>query len=73
MIAAVVPNQPAASAGLEAGDTVTAIDGREIASPSGVSDILLTKKAGATITVAYTDSSGTSQTTTVTLASGPAQ
>jgi S1-C subfamily serine protease len=73
MIAAVVPNEPADSAGLEAGDIVTAIDGREITSPSGVSDILLTKKAGATITVAYTDSSGASQTTTVTLASGPAQ
>jgi S1-C subfamily serine protease len=72
-IAAVVPNGPAASAGLESGDVITGIDGATVTSPSAVASILLTKQPGATVTVAYTDSYGTDGTTTVTLADGPAQ
>jgi len=72
-IASVVPNAPAAAAGLEAGDVITAIDGRTVASPSAVTSALLTEKPGARVSVAYTDPYGTSRTTTVTLADGPAQ
>jgi S1-C subfamily serine protease len=72
-IAAVVPNGPAASAGLEAGDVITAIDGSTVTSPSAVASIVLTKQPDTTVTVAYTDQYGTNHTANLTLANGPAQ
>jgi S1-C subfamily serine protease len=72
-IAGTVTGGPAASAGLTAGDVITAINGHTVSSPSTISSLILTKKPGAKITVAYTDQSGTSHLTTVTLGSGPPQ
>jgi S1-C subfamily serine protease len=73
VIAGTVTGGPAASAGLIAGDAITAINGHTVSSPSTVTSLLLTKKPGAKITVTYTDQSGTSHVTTVTLGSGPPQ
>jgi S1-C subfamily serine protease len=73
LIAAVVPGGPADSAGLVAGDVITALNGTSIASPTSVGTFVLTQKPGATVTVTYLDQSGASQTATVTLGSGPAQ
>ena len=73
LIAAVIANGPAASAGLAAGDVITAINGRTVATPTAITSILLTKTPGAKVTVTYLDQFGTSTTTTVTLGSGPAQ
>jgi S1-C subfamily serine protease len=73
LIAGVVSGGPAAFAGLVAGDVITAIDGHTISSPTAISTLVLTKKPGAKITVAYVDQSGASHTATVTLGSGPAQ
>jgi S1-C subfamily serine protease len=73
LIAGVVSGGPAASAGLAAGDVITAINGRTVSSPAAVSAFVLTKKPGAKIRVAYVDRSGTSHTANVTLGSGPAQ
>jgi S1-C subfamily serine protease len=73
VIAGTVAGGPADSAGLAAGDVITAINGRTVSTPSAIASIILTKKPGAKITVTYTDQSGTSQTTTVTLGSGPPQ
>jgi S1-C subfamily serine protease len=73
LVVGVVPNGPAATAGLTAGDVITAIDGTGISSPSDVSALILTEKPRATVTVTYTDQSGASQTATVTLGTGPAQ
>jgi S1-C subfamily serine protease len=73
LIAGVVPGGPADSAGLAAGDVITAIDGHTVSSPAAVSAFVLTQKPGAKIRVAYVDQSGTSHTATVTLGSGPAQ
>ena len=74
VIAGVVAGGPAASAGLTAGDVITAIDGRTVgASPSTITSLILTKKPGAKITVTYSDQSATSHVTTVTLGSGPPQ
>jgi S1-C subfamily serine protease len=73
VIASVVSGGPAASAGLAAGDVITAIDGHTVSSPSAVPGLVLTKKPGAMITVAYLDQSGTSHAASVTLGSGPAQ
>jgi S1-C subfamily serine protease len=73
VIAAVVPNGPAASAGLTAGDVITAINGRAVGSPTAITSILLTKTPGTKVTVSYLDQYGSSATATVTLGSGPAQ
>ena len=73
LIASVVSGGPAASAGLAAGDVITAIDGHTISSPSAIPALVLTKKPGAKISVAYLAQSGTSQTASVTLGSGPPQ
>jgi S1-C subfamily serine protease len=73
MIASVVSGGPAASAGLAAGDVITAIGGHTVSSPSAIPALVLTKKPGAKVNVAYVDQSGTSQTASVTLGSGPPQ
>jgi S1-C subfamily serine protease len=73
VVAGVVPGGPAADAGLVAGDVITAIDGHGVTSPSDVQSIMLTETPGATVSVTYTDQTGSTQTTTVTLAGGPAQ
>jgi S1-C subfamily serine protease len=73
VVAGVVPGGPAADAGLVASDVITAIDGHGVTSPSDVQSIMLTETPGATVSVTYTDQTGSTQTTTVTLAGGPAQ
>jgi S1-C subfamily serine protease len=73
LIAGVVSGGPAASAGLAAGDVITAIGGHTVSSPTAIPALVLTKKPGAKITVVYVDQSGSSHTATVTLGSGPAQ
>lgn len=71
-IAQVVPGTPAASSGLAAGDTITAVDGTAIASAEALTSTLRKHAPGDRVTVAYTDASGAAHTTTVTLTSGPA-
>jgi S1-C subfamily serine protease len=73
LIAGVVAGGPAASAGLSAGDVITAIDGQIVSSPTSIPALVLEKKPGAKIKVAYVDQSGERHTASVTLGSGPAQ
>jgi S1-C subfamily serine protease len=74
VIAAVVPDGPADSAGLAPGDVITAVGGRAVSSPTALANMLFSKKPGDRISVTYSDSFyGTSRTTTVTLGSGPPQ
>ena len=74
VIAAVVPDGPADSAGLAPGDVITAVGGKAVSSPTAIATMLFSKKPGDRITVTYSDGYyGTSQTTTVTLGSGPPQ
>jgi S1-C subfamily serine protease len=72
-LAGVVSSGPAAKAGLTAGDVITAIAGKSVSSTTDVQTIVLAHKPGDKVSVTYTDQSGVSQTTTVTLGSGPAQ
>ncbi|HVW18958.1 MAG TPA: trypsin-like peptidase domain-containing protein [Solirubrobacteraceae bacterium] len=72
-IAAVMPDEPAAAAGLTAGDVITAIAGHSVTTASQLGSLLLRQSAGAHVTVSYQDQLGQSQTATVTLGSGPAQ
>jgi S1-C subfamily serine protease len=73
LIASVVRNGPAASAGLAPGDVITTIDGRTVSSSTAIPALMLTKKPGEMMRVVYLDQSRTSHTARVTLRSGPAQ
>ena len=73
LIQGVTSDGAAAAAGLTQGDVITAVDGHAITTPAAVSSALASKHPGDQIAVAYTDQTGASQTTTVTLASGPPQ
>jgi len=68
VIADVVSGGPADTAGLQAGDVITAIDGQPVRTPEEITSVLLDKQPGDAVTV--TTQSGT---VTVTLGSGPAQ
>jgi S1-C subfamily serine protease len=71
-VAEVVPGGAAESAGLVAGDVITAIDGTAISSAHGLSSALAGYNAGDRVTVTWTTAAGTTQTAGVVLASGPA-
>jgi len=73
LIAGVVSRGPAASAGLVAGDVITAINGHVVSSPTAITAFVVSERPGAKISVAYVDLSGASHTASVTLGSGPAQ
>jgi S1-C subfamily serine protease len=73
VVATVVPGSGADTAGLETGDLITAIDGTKITSSAAVSRIIMSKKPGATLTVAYVDSTGTNRTVRIKLGTGPPQ
>ena len=71
-IAGVVGGSAAADAGLSAGDTITAIGGTSVASPSAITAAISAHDPGDRVKIAWTDSNGTSHTATVTLGEGPA-
>ena len=72
-ITSMLPAGAAAQAGLTAGDTITSLDGQAINAGRSLTDLLLSKRPGATVQVHYLDSNGTQHTTSVQLASGPPQ
>lgn len=67
-ITEVADNSPAAKAGLQDGDVITAIDGKDVASAQAVRSVVQAKKSGDEISVTYTRD-GQSHTTKVTLTS----
>jgi S1-C subfamily serine protease len=71
-IAQTVSGSPAAKAGLTAGDTITAIGGQSVTSAEDVAHALVQYHPGNSISVSWTDTSGQSHTTNLTLATGPA-
>ena len=73
LIAGVLPDGAAASAGLSAGDVITSIGGRAVSSSSTLRSAILLQKPGARVAVTYVDTTGASGTVTVTLGSGPPQ
>jgi S1-C subfamily serine protease len=73
VIAGVVRGSPADSAGISAGDVIIAIDGHATSAPSSITAAILAKKPGSKLTIRLTDRSGVTRSTSVTLASGPAQ
>jgi S1-C subfamily serine protease len=73
VIEGVVTGGPADKAGLQAGDVITAVNGKAISSPTAVTAFVLTQKPGAKVRVAYTDQYGDTGVAAVTLGIGPAQ
>lgn len=71
-VAGVYTDTPAAEAGLEAGDVITAVDGTTITDASSLSSTLATYSPGDSVQLTWTDASGETQTATVTLIEGPA-
>jgi S1-C subfamily serine protease len=71
-IAQAVSGSPAAKAGLTAGDTITSLSGQSVSSAADVAHALVKHHPGDSVSVSYLDQSGQSQTTTVTLTTGPA-
>ena len=72
-IVGVVPGAPAAAAGLVPDDVIIAVAGRAVSGPSDIAPIILAHKPGDKVTITYSDATGQSQSTSVTLASGPPQ
>jgi S1-C subfamily serine protease len=72
-IVGVVPGAPAAAAGLVPGNVIIAVAGKAVSGPSDIAPIILAHKPGDKVTITYSDATGQSQSTSVTLASGPPQ
>jgi S1-C subfamily serine protease len=71
-IAGTVEGSAAASAGLVAGDTITALDGTPVADATALTAAVQAHDSGDSVSVAWTDAAGASHTATVTLGDGPA-
>ncbi|PPG58373.1 septum formation initiator [Rathayibacter sp. AY1C7] len=71
VIGGVVEGGPAAQAGLEAGDVVTAVDGVAVASADQLSASLAQREPGESVTISWTDSAGAARSAQVVLVEGP--
>ena len=69
----IVPNAPAAAAGITEGDVIIAAGGHTVTSPSGLQSALERFHPGDHVSITWTDQFGQNHTATVTLANGPAQ
>jgi S1-C subfamily serine protease len=73
-VASVVPNGPAAQAGIAQGDVITTINGKTINTYADLSSALLQYSAGTTVTLGVVSGvSGQASTVSVTTISGPPQ
>jgi S1-C subfamily serine protease len=70
-VGGVLSGQPAARAGLAAGDVITSIDGRSVGTSDDISSLMFAHHPGDTIKLTWTDATGQSKSASVTLASGP--
>jgi S1-C subfamily serine protease len=70
-IAGTQSGTPAANAGLTEGDVITAINGTSVTTGTQISEALIQQHPGDKITLTWTNTDGQSQTTTVTLGTGP--
>jgi len=73
VIAQILPGTSASQSALAAGDLITSINGQAVTTPSDLATILEALKPGASVTIDYTDPSGTSANVTFQLGSGPPQ
>jgi S1-C subfamily serine protease len=71
-IAGAQAGTPAAKIGLVEGDVITAINGKAMTTGTQISETLIQQHPGDKITLTWTNTSGQSQTATLTLGTGPA-
>ena len=71
-ITSVLPDGPAAKAGITAGSVITSVNGKSLSSATALKTALSSHKAGARVTINWTDTAGSSHSATVTLVAGPA-
>jgi S1-C subfamily serine protease len=72
IVAGVVPNSPADSAGISQGDVITALNGQGITTAEQLTSLMQQHKPGDKVTISWIDQSGQRRTATVTLTTGPA-
>ena len=72
VVGEVISGTPAEGAGLAPGDTITALNGHSVKSPSGLSTLMARHHPGDRVRLTWVDSSGGSHTATLRLAAGPA-
>ncbi|HVV37230.1 MAG TPA: trypsin-like peptidase domain-containing protein [Acidimicrobiales bacterium] len=72
LVGQVQPGSPADTAGLAAGDVITAVDGSAVADANSLTDRIHGHKPGDTITLQWTTSAGISRSAKVTLSTGAA-
>jgi S1-C subfamily serine protease len=72
VVGGIVSGSAAASAGLQAGDTITAVNGTAVTTPTGLSKIMQQLEPGQQARITWHDAAGASHTATVTLGTGPA-
>ena len=72
-ISTVLPNKPAAAAGLVVGDVITSLNGKTISSTADVRKTVLQLVPGKAVSIDWTDTSGTAQTGAITPTAGPPQ
>ncbi|ANP73390.1 S1C family serine protease [Cryobacterium arcticum] len=71
-VAGVIADTPAATIGLAAGDTITAVDGTAVATATALSELLAAHSPGDTVTIDWVDASGVTHSAAAALIAGPA-
>jgi S1-C subfamily serine protease len=71
-VAGTLSGSPAAQAGLSEGDVIDSINGHAVSSSSDIQSAIGQDHPGDSVSVAWTDGSGQTHTSTMTLANGPA-
>jgi S1-C subfamily serine protease len=66
-----VPGSPADAAGLTQGDTITALNGRAVNSPSALTALMAKQRTGERVRLSWLDGAGTAHTSTLRLAAAP--
>jgi S1-C subfamily serine protease len=72
LIAGVFCNAPAATAGAEAGDVITAVNGHAVSSPASLRTLMHQYHPGTTVSLTWVALNGQQQTGSLKLAAGPA-
>jgi S1-C subfamily serine protease len=72
LIAAIIPSTPTAAASLVPGDLITGLDGHVVTSPTALSDAMLAHHPRDRVSLTWEDYTGTTHTTLIRLATGPA-
>jgi S1-C subfamily serine protease len=71
-VTTLLPGGPAAGAGINAGSSITSIDGKKVTNANTLKSVLSQYKPGQRVTVSWATASGASHSATVTLGTGPA-